>query len=148
MRKPFFEAQELGAELYEGVREQLDMAIEERLKRFGALSEKMEQSMSIAGRIFDGGAANDLIGLKKEFLNNWSGIEQCFTGKYEEKIALDERDAFCATIGDRVTKGKPGYLSIIQSLDTEEKEKGTLWLQSIVDDIAGRVFDLIPSYRG
>jgi bifunctional UDP-N-acetylglucosamine pyrophosphorylase/glucosamine-1-phosphate N-acetyltransferase len=149
VRKPFFEVQELGAELYEGARETLAMAIEERLKRFKALSEKMEQSMSIAGRIFDGEAAKDLIGLKGEFSNNWSRIEECFAGKYEERVACDERDAFCAIIRERAAEeGEPGYLSTIQSLDVEEKDEGTLWLQSIVDDIAGRVFNLIPSYRG
>jgi len=148
VRKPFFEAQEFGAELYEGVRETLAVAIDERLKRFRVLSEKMEQSMSIAGRIVDGEAAGDLIGLKREFLNNWSEIEECFAGNYEEQAARDERDDFCAIMRKMVAEGDAGYLSAIQSLDAEAKGKGTFWLQSIVDDIAGRVFDLIPSYRG
>ncbi len=147
VRKPFFKLQEFGAELYEGVREKLDMAIEERLKQFAALSEKMEQSISIAGRIFDGEAAKDLIGLKREFSNNWSGIEECFAGKYEEQTALDERNAFLDIIRASAAEGRPDYLSTIQSLGAEEKQKGTVWLQSIVDHIAGRVFDLIPSYR-
>jgi bifunctional UDP-N-acetylglucosamine pyrophosphorylase/glucosamine-1-phosphate N-acetyltransferase len=148
VRKPFFEAQEFGAELYEGAREKLDMAIEERLKRFGALSEKMEQSMSIAGRVFNGANVKDLIGLKREFSNNWSRIEECLAGKYEDKTALDERNAFCAIIRQKAVEEEPGYLSTIQSLGADAKRKGTLWLQSIVDNIADRVFDLLPSYRG
>ncbi|MBN2180238.1 MAG: UDP-N-acetylglucosamine pyrophosphorylase [Deltaproteobacteria bacterium] len=147
VRKPFFEVQEFGAELYEGMREKLDMAIEERLKRFAALSEKMEQSMSIAGRVFDGKGVKELIGMKREFSNNWSRIEECFARKYEEKTALDERNAFLEIVVDSVEKGESGYLATIQSLSADEKRKGTIWLQSIVDHIAGRVFDLIPSYR-
>jgi bifunctional UDP-N-acetylglucosamine pyrophosphorylase/glucosamine-1-phosphate N-acetyltransferase len=147
VRKPFFEVQEFGAELYEGVREKLDMAIEERLKRFAALSEKMEQSMSIADRVFDGEDVKELIGMKREFSNNWSRIEEYFAGKYEEKTALDERNAFLEIIVDSKAAGGSGYLATIQSLSADEKRKGTVWLQSIVDHIADRVFDLIPSYR-
>ena len=148
VRKPFFELQELGAELYEGAREKLDMAIEERLKRFRALSEKMEHSISMAGRVFDGDRVKDLIRLKREFSNNWSRIEECFAGKYEENAALDERNAFLEIIRGRAVEGEPEYLSTIQSFSAEEKRKGTVWLQSIVDHITGRVFDVIPSYRG
>ncbi|MEA3471697.1 MAG: UDP-N-acetylglucosamine pyrophosphorylase, partial [Thermodesulfobacteriota bacterium] len=61
VRKPFFELQELGTELYEGAREKLEMAIEERLKRFKTLSEKMEHSISMTGQVFDGDNVKDLI---------------------------------------------------------------------------------------
>ncbi len=147
VRKPFFELQEFGAELYEGASETLDMAIDERLKRFKALSEKMEQSISMAGRVFDGEGVKNLIGLKREFSTNWSAIEESFSGNDEQQIALNERDAFLGIVLDRLTEKDPEYLSTIQSLGTEEKRKGTLWLQSIVDHITGRVFDLIPSFR-
>ncbi len=147
VRKPFFKLQEFGAELYEGASETLDMAIDERLKRFKALSEKMEQSISMAGRVFDGEGVKNLIGLKREFSTNWSAIEESFSGNDEQQIALNERDAFLGIVLDRLTEKDPEYLSTIQSLGTEEKRKGTLWLQSIVDHITGRVFDLIPSFR-
>ena len=103
--------------------------------------------MSIADRVFDGEDVKELIGMKREFSNNWSRIEEYFAGKYEEKTALDERNAFLEIIVDSKAAGGSGYLATIQSLSADEKRKGTVWLQSIVDHIADRVFDLIPSYR-
>ena len=39
------------------------------------------------------------------------------------------------------------YISCIQNLDSEAVNIGVDWLQSIVDDVAERIFSLIPACR-
>jgi bifunctional UDP-N-acetylglucosamine pyrophosphorylase/glucosamine-1-phosphate N-acetyltransferase len=147
VRQSFFQLQDFGPELYRGAIEKLDMAVGERLKRFKALSEKMEQSIALAGNVPDDEKRETLIGLKREFLSNWSKVEECFDGKHEETTALEEKNAFLGIIRDKLIEKESDYITVIQSLDADEKLKGTAWLQTTVDEIVQRVLDVIPSYR-
>ncbi len=147
VRLPFFQLQEFGPELYEGAVEKLEMAIEERLKRFEAVSEKMEMSIEIGRKILKGETGEKLLMQKKEFMTNWPGIKECFTGKMEETIALKERDSFIQIIQGRLKEEDTGYINTIQSLDDGATLTGSTWLQAIVDQITNNALDVIPSFR-
>ena len=147
VRLPFFQLQEFGPELYEGAVEKLEMAIEERLKRFEALSEKMEMSIEIGRKILKGETGEKLLMQKKEFMTNWPGIKECFTGKMEETIALKERDSFIQIIQGRLKEEDTGYINTIQSLDDGAILTGSTWLQAIVDQITNNALNVIPSFK-
>ncbi len=135
VRKPFFGIPDQGPALFEGALDKLDMAITERLNRFKALAEKMERSIKIAEEMARGDKGRQLIALKKKFTENWEKIEDCLTGKGEEDIACETRDAFCEIIKKRIDAGERDYITTIQSLDEKESSMGTQWLQEIVDQI-------------
>ncbi len=147
VRLPFFQLQEFGPELYEGAVEKLEMAIEERLKRFEALSEKMEMSIEIGRKILKSEPGEKLLMQKKEFMTNWPGIKECFAEKKEETIALKERDSFLQIIHGRLKEEDTGYINTIQSLDNGAILTGSTWLQAIVDQITNNALDVIPSFR-
>ncbi len=135
IRKPFFDMRDQGPALYEGAMDKLDMALTERLNRFKALSEKMERSIGIDEGLAQGEKGRQRIAQKKKFMENWGKIEDCLTGKREEDIACEKRDAFCEIIKKRIDAGETDYIKTIQSLHAEESSIGTQWLQAIVDQI-------------
>jgi len=147
VRMPFFQSQEFGPELYEGAVEKLEMAIGERLKRFEAVSEKMEMSIEIGRKMFKGKTGEKLLLQKEEFMTNWPGIKKCFTGNKKETIALKERDSFLQIIQGRLKEENAGYINTIQSLDDGAISIGTAWLQAIVDQITNDALNVIPSFR-
>ena len=147
VRLPFFQAQEFGDELYEGAVEKLEMAIEERLKRFEALSEKMEISIEIGRKILKGKTGEKALRQQKEFLTNWQRIKECFTEKMEETCALKERDSFLQIIRQKLQEEERNYIKVIQSLDMGASLTGSAWLQAIVDRITNNALDVIPSFK-
>ena len=147
VRLPFFQAQEFGDELYEGAVEKLEMAIEERLKRFETLSEKMEISIEIGRKILKGKTSEKALRQQKEFLTNWQRIKECFTEKMEETCALKERDSFLQIIRQKLQEEERNYIKVIQSLDMGASLTGSAWLQAIVDRITNNALDVIPSFK-
>lgn len=147
VRKPFFKKQEFGDSLLEGALEKLEMAMSERLKRFEALSQKMEQSIQIGKDILQGQQKDIVLQQQSELLNNWTPLGQCFSEQNEMAIAEKERTSFIQTIHDIVEKEDRGYTDAIQALDADVASIGVYWLQSIVDGIVNRALEVIPSYK-
>lgn len=146
IRRLFFQADEFGPELYSGALEKLNLSIKERLTRFRVLSEKMEKSIKIGDKKFSGGEWKILSGQKKELLENWPKLEECFTGGYEEEIDFKNRDSFIRIILDR-SEQSPDYIKTIKDLSSESSSIGTAWLQGIVDHIINRALQAIPTHK-
>ena len=146
VRQPFFQTGEFGPELYAGAVEKLQLSIKERLKRFQNLSEKMEKSIEIGEKNLSGTDWKTLLRQKKELLENWPRLEECFTGGYEKEIDLKNRDSFIQTIHDRLEESSD-YIGIIKGLNPESSSIGTAWLQTIVNHLIRRAMDVIPSYE-
>ncbi|MDD5723934.1 MAG: UDP-N-acetylglucosamine pyrophosphorylase [Syntrophales bacterium] len=146
IRSPFFQEWEFGPELYEGAIEKLDMAIRERLKRFGAFSGNMAESARI-GRNIPGMEKTDIeLSLEEEMSDNWPSLEACLTRGLEESSALDERDRFLAALQNERT-ADAGYVETIRSLDESVQSLGTAWLQGVVDGITQEAFKIAPLCR-
>lgn len=100
--------------LLTGLKDKLNLAIIERMKRFKEL----------IGKTYENDKANDLI---------WSEIERCFISQ-EDLPALDVyKSSFLNMIDSAIKKYGKEYLSVIKNLSDEESNIGTLWLQGIVD---------------
>ncbi len=147
VRRPFFQTDEFDRELYAGTVEKLQLSIKERLKRFQELSESMEKSLKIAENEFSGTQWKTLFRQKKELLERWAKLKECFTGGYEEEIELKNRDSFIQIIHDKLERESSDYTKTIQGLNSKSSSIGTTWLQAIVDHVINRALDIIPSYR-
>jgi bifunctional UDP-N-acetylglucosamine pyrophosphorylase/glucosamine-1-phosphate N-acetyltransferase len=147
VRKPFFKKQELGDGLFEGALEKLEMAVSERLKRFEALSQKMEQSIQVGRDILQGQQKDIVLQQQAELLNKWTPLGHCFSEQNEVTIAQKERTSFVQAIHDIVAQEDRGYTDAIQALDADAASIGVGWLQSIVDGIVNRALNVIPSYK-
>lgn len=147
VRQIFFQVDEFGLELYDSAMERLRLAVNERLKRFRDLSGKMEKSIKIGERRLSGTDWKTLYMQKRELLENWQELEECFAGGYKEEVEQEKRDSFINSIRERLEKGSCDYIKTIQELDPGTLSVGTAWLQAIVDQVISNALDVIPSYK-
>jgi hypothetical protein len=134
----------MGAELYAGAMDNLEIAIDERLKRFRDLSGKMETSIELGRNAVKKGTQEKLLKQKKEFSENWPKIEETFTSGKEITVDLKNRDSFIKVIHNRM-KDESDYIRVIQGLDRDASIMGTAWLQNIVDHVIHAALIHLPS---
>jgi len=146
VRKPFFDGLESGAELYAGALEKLDMALKERLKRFEALAEKMDGSLSVGEKMREGPKKDSLLTQQRALRDNWPEIRASFDRNTGEAVAGDLRDSFLADVRAAVENAGGSYIDTIQSLNAESRAAGTAWLQSIVNDMTREILEIIPAF--
>ena len=144
VRQPFFRREDMGAELYAGAMDNLEIAVEERLKRFRDLSDKVEASLSPGRNATKKGTQVKLFKQKREFSENWPRIEEAFTSGKEITVDLKNRDSFIRVIHDRM-KDEDDYIRAIQGLDRDASIMGTAWLQHVVDHIMRAALIHLPS---
>lgn len=147
VRSQFFGADVQGQAMFKGALEKLDMAIDERIKRLGALAMKMKDSIRLYTSLMMEGVNPALLRQKQELFENWEavgeklGASRNYTG--EEPL----RDDFLAEIITNGNDNAGGYVKAIQALDPRTRMSGTRWLGSVVSHVEGSIYSLIPSYR-
>ncbi|MBN1662152.1 MAG: UDP-N-acetylglucosamine pyrophosphorylase [Deltaproteobacteria bacterium] len=145
VRKPFFATQDMGLPLYEGAMEVLQSAVDERLTRFQALSEKMKASIGIGGQILKGHKKKTLLRQYNELMENWPQLKACFTAACEDEIDGGNRKLFIEGLKPAMDKGG-GYIEVVQGLDSALTALGTQWLRNICDGIVEKAMNCLPSY--
>jgi len=99
--------------LLEGLKEKLDSAIAERIKRLREFCERNEKTCAAIGK--------------------WSEFGNCFISTYSMEETMPLRDSFLEIIASGIGKHGKEYLTVIKNLNDEESNTGTQWLQKIVD---------------
>jgi len=107
--------------LFDGLKEKLDMAIDERIRK---LKDFCQNQSDFFGPDFD-------------------GIEDSFN-----KMRLNEgdrslRDSFLKHIDSGIQKSGMNYISVIKGLENKSSEPGTKWLQGIVDSVTKGILNHI-----
>ncbi len=134
--------------LFDGLKENLDMAIGERIHRFKALSQKMSDSVK-AYQYHAKEKENEsrlVLQQKNELYKRWTELEENFKSQRntEEKTSL--RDIFLEKIDIGIKTSGKDYISVIKGLSIEDRNAGTGWLQGIVDSITAEALNIIPSF--
>lgn len=146
IRSQFFQRSSMGSELYIGALEKLDLAINERIKRFKALVEKLPQSAKIYQYTMKENASIRLINQKNEIAKKWQEIENIFYHFRDIEVNPSEKSFFIENISKEIDEKGEDYIKTIQGLDKKTRSMGTKWLSNIVDEINKRVLDTIPSF--
>ncbi len=146
VRSLFAGASPMRRELHRGAAEKLDTAFRERMKRLGELVGKLPASAEIRERLAGGKTDSPLLKQKRELIEKWPKVEAVLNGSRESTGELSLRDPFLEKI-DKGSQKEGNYLATVQGLEAEYSEKGTAWLQSIVDGINREILELLPSFR-
>jgi len=147
IRSQFFRGDFMSQELYKGVLEKVDMAIEERINRLKALTQKMPQSVEAYQKVMKGESSQELLNQKKELFERWEEIEDILYSSGSKMGQLSIREAFLEKINQDIKDKGANYIKVIQGLDKTWSNKGTQWLQGIVDEINREVLEKIPSFK-
>ncbi|MCD6137228.1 MAG: UDP-N-acetylglucosamine pyrophosphorylase [Deltaproteobacteria bacterium] len=147
VRNQFFKTDSMGEMLYAGVLEKLEMALNERIKRFKTLAEKMPESAAEYRKVMKTKADDTILRQKQELFDRWQDLEALFTRYREYEGDASRREPFLEKIANLIKEKGCNYLPVIRSLDKTWSAKGTKWLQGIVDTVNQEAFELLPSYR-
>jgi bifunctional UDP-N-acetylglucosamine pyrophosphorylase / glucosamine-1-phosphate N-acetyltransferase len=138
IRRPFFSSQEFGDLILAGLLDKLALAKEERIKRLQALAEKVKISPEDAARRKPEAA------VRNEFHERFAEIEGLFAGGVQESVAEKHRDEFLSVFDKARREAGPDYIKVIQALPAGVSEKGTVWLQRIVDSLCEKAKTIVP----
>jgi bifunctional UDP-N-acetylglucosamine pyrophosphorylase/glucosamine-1-phosphate N-acetyltransferase len=137
VRRPFFESQEFGELIFSGLLDKLDLAKKERIKRLQVLAEKTKASSEHEGETSG----------KKEFSEKFKEIEELFAATIGDGAIEKYRDDFLSASDKARRESGAGYIAVIQGLPSHVSEKGTVWLQRIVDTFCENTREIVPSFK-
>jgi UDP-N-acetylglucosamine/UDP-N-acetylgalactosamine diphosphorylase len=139
VRKPFFDTEEFGDLMYSGLLDKLSLAKKERIKKLTAMAEKgmmtpdgdTHQRQNPAGR--------------KEFHEKIKEVATLFGKDLLDRSAEPYRDDFLSSFHKIKKAHETNYIEVIQGLPADISEKGTLWLDKIIDTLCRRATAIMPS---
>jgi hypothetical protein len=126
VRRPFFDAQELGPLVYEGALEMLALAIGERTARLAAM----------VGRV----APDDPARVE---LRERIGAVCALFAEAAEPVAADVPPV----LAEALSGAGSDYPATIRALSVEAKAAGVQWLQQVVDGLCRQAGALLPSMQ-
>ena len=132
--------------LLDGAVEKLDMALDERIKRFRALAKKMPESILQYTSLMKDTASKDLISRKQGLSDNWKQAESVFDSLKTSSGDDMLRDTFLSSIDKEIGQRKTPYIETIQALGKDTRSTGTKWLQAIVDEVNSKIFEKLPMF--
>lgn len=139
VRRPFFQAEEMGSLVYEGALDKIGLAKEERIKRLEALS-----GMTRARKGSSSPAGEEMAG-RREFGERFDRIQELFSEALRSDGAERYETDFLSSFERLRGKAASDYISSIQALPAEVSRLGTLWLQSLVEAYSLKAQEALPS---
>lgn len=141
VRRPFFDSQEFGQFIFSGLIDKLSLAKKERIKHLQVLAEKAKKSSG------NDNETRPETARRKEFFEKFSEIEGLFAAGIKDNNVEKCRDDFLSAFYKARGKVGTDYITVIQGLPAHVSEKGTAWLQGIVDAFYQKAMDIIPSFK-
>ena len=132
--------------LLTGVREKLNLAITERLRRLEALGNNMQSNMQIK-KSTKSKRVSAAVLQAQELFQRWSDLKGVFEQLKGDEGDTSNRNLFLEKIDEGIAKKGRDYLTVIQALVSTDAAIGTQWLQGIVDRVVAAALNLIPSYK-
>jgi len=132
--------------LFDGLNEKLSMAIDERIKRLKALSQKMPDAINTYQSMAKDKASPLLLQQKNELHARWTQLEESFGTQQKNSNNYEFKDVFLEKIRLGIKTSGKDYIPVIKGLDARDAEIGTRWLQGIVDGVSGQAFKVLPSF--
>lgn len=132
--------------LFEGLKEKLNMAIEERMKRLKDLSQKMPESINIYQSFAKEKASQLLLQQKNELYERWTDLEASFNSARRNQDHNELKDIFLEKIRLGTKTSGKDYIGVIKGLDGADTAIGTRWLQGIVDTVTAESLKIIPTF--
>jgi UDP-N-acetylglucosamine/UDP-N-acetylgalactosamine diphosphorylase len=133
--------------LFDALKENLSLGMDERIGRLKALSQKMPDSVTAYQKVAQKNGSALVLQQKKEFHKKWTELEEYFNSQTEIDINENTKDAFLEKIRSGISATGKDYISVIRNLKKEDKERGTQWLQGIVDHITDVALQIMPTFK-
>jgi len=137
--RSLFLSEDFPEPLFEGLKQKLLLAIEERIVRLGVYCTTSDDADTFQDK------KSTWQKQQKELHKHWPEMENQIRSDSNYNGNLQHRDKFLDFVRKQVESNGKDYLKTIQGLKREEKAIGTQWLQGIVDDFQSMVFQKAPA---
>ncbi|MEW6078901.1 MAG: hypothetical protein AB1724_13890 [Thermodesulfobacteriota bacterium] len=146
VRSQFVHSRTFPEALLSGLKEKIRLGVEERVKRFEELCDKMPFSIAMINRGSD--RPSVLLEQKQELFAKKEIITELLLLLFKSEGG-DERtkNAFLEGVNRAREEQSVSYLATIKSLPQADVNAGTVWLRSIVDFVVDRIGDVLPSFN-
>lgn len=134
--------------LFVGLKEKLNIAIDERIKRFKDLCDKMHDIATSNQYAADDKPSSTVARQKHELYSMRIRLEESFGELRDNAGDQALRDVFLERIDTGIKRSGKDYIAVLKGLESKDSQTGTMWLQGIVDDITLKLLEIIPSFRG
>jgi UDP-N-acetylglucosamine/UDP-N-acetylgalactosamine diphosphorylase len=124
--------------LLEALQENVDLALEERIKRLEAVCQKKPAGVRQE-------PATKSLKLALELYEHWPELKEAFNRPPAGAAGGRLRDQFLSSIRQGISNFGPDYIRVIQGLDPADSAGGTRWLQGIIEDAMAESKKIIPS---
>ena len=133
--------------LFAGLKEKLNMAIDERIKRFKDLCDKMQDVTASDQHTANDKPSSIVERQKHELYSIRIRLEESFVELRDNAGDQALRDVFLERIDIGIKRWGKDYIAVIKGLESKDSTTGTIWLQGIIDDIIMKLLEIIPSFR-
>jgi UDP-N-acetylglucosamine/UDP-N-acetylgalactosamine diphosphorylase len=140
VRRLFFTGKEFGELIYAGAQDKLALAKKERTKRLKAMAEKMTASSHERG-----GGSDLATDRKQQFQDKIPEICELFSGEEAPGLSMERLEPFLEGFHGHKKESGGSYLEVVQTLPTAVSQKGTQWLQQIIDDLCMKTAAMMPA---
>jgi UDP-N-acetylglucosamine/UDP-N-acetylgalactosamine diphosphorylase len=123
-------------DMYDGLKETLQMAIQERIARLLAYCR---------GLAVPGEPQTVQTMRQSEVFNNCSRLERLFLMHKTWEGNVEFRDGFLEAVHKGIHENGKTYINVIQGIHEKHKESATAWLQGIIDHIVKEAMEIFPS---
>jgi UDP-N-acetylglucosamine/UDP-N-acetylgalactosamine diphosphorylase len=136
--RPLFVSQNFPQALLEALKEKLNLAIDERIKRLGGycLNTPTDQTLN------DNASPANLKS-KPELPNRWPEIQDYLIARQDFVGDRALRDDFLEKLNLAIKNSEKNYIAAITGLTPEDTQTGTNWLQGIVDEITTGTLEIL-----
>ena len=132
--------------LFDGLKEKLEMAIDERIYRLNGLSRKMSDSVTAYQLHAKDNKSHFVVQQKNELYKRWTELEEYFKSQRNAEENKVLKDIFLEKLDLGIKTSGKDYISVIKGLSIKDTKAGTAWLQGIVDHITAGALKIMPSF--
>ena len=123
-------------QLHAGLVTTLHKGIAERFKQLRRLGDKLL------------GMHGQPQGPEIDFFKHWDRVQTRLDHFYDHQGMLPDRDRFLTIIDAQITSLGKDYLAVIHSLDNQQADCGSRWLQGVVDEVMDAVLPWWEKVQG
>lgn len=130
--------------LHSGAVDKIKSAISERLKHLKKVADRMPESIEVQRALLDKPPEKTIM-KKMEFAEKWPEMEGMFNSCLDKNYDSPEKDDFVRIMDNSASQKGKDYITVVKGLKKEESEKGSGWLQGIIDNINSLVRKILPT---
>jgi UDP-N-acetylglucosamine/UDP-N-acetylgalactosamine diphosphorylase len=132
------------SQLQKALIQKVHMGLTERIARLKQLADKMPQSIAIYRQTHGENVSERVIRQKEQFHQNFDTLESLLHQYVNDGDVKAAPELLLSAVDDRIQVWGQDYIAVVQHFDNEIAHAGSVWLQTIVDEVNNSALNVLP----